>query len=89
MTKEEFVKKYKEKHGLTTEQADQQFTNVINMIAEELKAGNDVPIRPIGSLTVTATKERPGRNPQTGAAITIPAGQRYSLKVSETFRKKA
>lgn len=89
MTKEEFVKKYKEKHGLTTEQADQQFTNVINMIAEELRAGNDVPIRPIGVLTVKDTKERPGRNPRTGDPITIPAGKKYSLSVSETFRKKA
>lgn len=42
-------------------------------VTEMLKRGEEVAIPGIGTLSVIDKAERPGRNPFTGEAITIPA----------------
>lgn len=43
------------------------------VIAEQLRAGNEVRLADFGVFKLSARKARNGRNPQTGATLLIPA----------------
>ena len=44
-----------------------------SVATDELKSGGEVPLNGLGKLKVAQKAARTGRNPQTGAAIDIPA----------------
>ena len=50
---------------------------------KEIAASEKVTIKGFGTFEVKNTKPRPGRNPQTGEAIQIPAGTRFTFKPSK------
>ncbi|MBQ9537121.1 MAG: HU family DNA-binding protein [Desulfovibrionaceae bacterium] len=73
MTKNEFVEKLAEKTGLEKTQAEQVLNSFTKIIEETLQVEDRLAIVNFGTFSVSERKERQGRNPQTGAPLTIPA----------------
>ena len=48
---------------------------VVQTIIDALEAGDEVRVTGLGIFDVVAREARPGRNPQTGQSITIPASK--------------
>lgn len=57
------------------------------IIAGSLKKGDSVTIPGFGSFSVSHSKARQGRNPQTGATITIPARNRPVFKAGKGIKE--
>lgn len=93
MTKLELLKDWQEalrNGGVTLSHA--QCDTALKTLCESLIAGlrNDsvVSLPGIGKLCVKETKARTGRNPQTGQALTIPAGKKVALVVSKDLKER-
>ena len=65
--------------GLTRAQATKAVDAVLETISESLARGENVSLSGFGTFRVSNTAARQGRNPATGAAITIPAGKRIGF----------
>lgn len=59
-----------------------------DVIKEALIKGDEVRVSGFGTFCTRNTKERQGRNPATGEAITIPASRVVRLSVSDGFKKE-
>ena len=73
MIKGDLINKVVENAGLSKAQATDALNAVLDGIAEALKGGDKATLIGFGTFSVTHREERQGRNPQTGASITIPA----------------
>lgn len=74
--KADIIEKVAEKvEGLSKKQAGEVFEAVIDAITGYLKKADRVQIPGFGSFAVSSRKARKGRNPKTGAAITIKASK--------------
>ncbi|MDB5977341.1 MAG: DNA-binding protein 1 [Nevskia sp.] len=62
-----------EKFGIPKSQANEQIHTIIEHISTALAKGERFALPGLGSLSVAQRAARTGRNPQTGAAIDIPA----------------
>jgi nucleoid DNA-binding protein len=87
MTKREVV----EVVALNTERAkvdvEKVLDSVLEVIVGALHADERVDLRGFGSFAVKAKKARQGRNPRTGATITIAAKRDASFKASSDLFK--
>lgn len=75
MNKQELVASVAEKAGLTKKDAEKALNAVVDSIKEALNQGDKVSLVGFGTFEVRDRAARSGRNPQTGAAIKIPAGK--------------
>ena len=76
MTKTQVVAELATKVGTTKSTVDELFGELYTMAARELKSGRALTIPGLVKITLVrkaATPARPGRNPATGATITIKA----------------
>ena len=73
MTKAELTKKISTATKLSNGQSELALKALIDIITSELVTGNDVLLPGFGKFSVKQRKERTGRNPRTGEALTIPA----------------
>ena len=62
------------------------FDAVIDCIADYLKKGDRVQIGGFGSFSVSERAARKGRNPATGASITIAASKNVRFKAASTLK---
>ena len=76
MNKSEFVSAVAEKAELGKGDAAKAVDAVFDVIAATLASGGDVRLTGFGNFSVTHRAESKGRNPSTGAEITIPAANR-------------
>jgi len=65
-----------------------QTVKLVGAIAEALKANQRVDLRGFGSFAVKQKKERQGRNPRTGEAITIAAKRDAGFKAGKELTEK-
>ena len=72
MNKQEVVAKIAKDTGITKAAAAGAIGSIIDGITRSLKKGNSVSFVGFGTFKISNRKARTGRNPQTGAAITIP-----------------
>lgn len=73
MTKAELVEKIYMKAGLPTKtKAEDALDAVLDVLKETLTAGDSITFTGFGSFKIVTRAERKGRNPATGAPITIP-----------------
>jgi len=86
ITKSEIIDLLYEKTGLTRKECVSSVEATIDIIKEELGKGNDIKISGFGKWTVNSKKERKGRNPQTGEAITIGARKVVTFKPSNILK---
>ncbi len=73
MNKADIVDKISAEADITKSQAETAFSSIIETISNALKTEGKVTLVGFGSFAVTERAARTGRNPQTGAALDIPA----------------
>ncbi len=73
MNKADLIEKVAKDAGVSKAQADGVINSLLDGVTSTLKKGGSVTLVGFGSFSVGSRKARTGRNPQTGAAIKIPA----------------
>jgi DNA-binding protein HU-beta len=73
MTKAHLIDQIAESMQRTKREAEQGVDAVLAAIADALEKGDKVDLRGFGTFQVNGKKERQGRNPKTGEALTIAA----------------
>jgi len=73
VNKNDLVNKVSDETGLSKTDSAKAVDSVFDVIMGELKNGGDIRLVGFGTFLVTKRKATTGRNPQTGAAINIPA----------------
>jgi DNA-binding protein HU-beta len=86
LNKEKLAAAIAAKGDLTKAQAAQAVSDFVEVVTEELASGGSVRLGGLFTLSVRESAARNGRNPQTGATITIAA--RKALKVSASSALK-
>ncbi len=88
MNKAELVDAISEKAGVTKKEADAVLSAVIETIVESVAGGEKVALVGFGSFEKRHRKEREGRNPKTGEAMTISATSVPAFSAGKSFKEK-
>jgi DNA-binding protein HU-beta len=86
VNKGDLVEKVAKEVGITKTQADCALNCLLDIVTAELKKGGRVTLVGFGTFAVGARKARTGRNPQTGAAIKIPAKKVVKFSVGAELK---
>lgn len=86
MNRQQIVETIAKKNGLTKAKASQVVETVISTITTSVKKGDEVRLVGFGTFSKAKRKARSGRNPQTGAAIKIPARSFPKFKPGAEFK---
>jgi len=73
MTKSELIRELSERSGVPKPRVANLLSDLEALVIYHLKAGGEITLPGIGKLTIKDRAAREGRNPATGATITIPA----------------
>lgn len=74
MTKAQLIEKVSEKvNGLTKRQTEIIVNALFESIKDTLAQGDKIEMRGFGSFRLRHRKTREGRNPKTGASVSVPA----------------
>ncbi len=87
-TQNEVIKGLAEKTGLTVVKVKEVVDTPASMATEELKSAGVFVLPGIGKLRAKESAERQGRNPRTGAAVTIPKSRRVGLTMAKAFKNE-
>ncbi|MDR1926386.1 MAG: HU family DNA-binding protein [Endomicrobium sp.] len=87
MSKYEIISAIAQKTGSTKTTTETFLNGFIETVKETLKKGGDVSLVGFGTFKVIETKERNGRNPQTGKVIKISAGKRVKFTVGKNLKE--
>lgn len=87
MNKKELIDCISEKAELKKVEAERALNAFESAVVETLKKGEKVTLVGFGTFTVTARKERKGRNPKTGATMIIPAKKTPKFIVGKGFKE--
>jgi DNA-binding protein HU-beta len=86
MNKSELIDAIANHSNLTKADADRALEGLTKTIESALKAGDSIALVGFGSFEFKERAERQGRNPQTGAAITIAAAKTPSFKPGKSLK---
>ena len=86
MTKSELAEKVAERNGLSASQARQVLETAIEVVSGELAAGGEVALAGFGKFSVSSRAARQGRNPSTGAPISIAASKAAKFTPASAWR---
>ena len=86
VTKQAVIDAIAEEAELTKADANKALDAVINCIKGSLADGNSVGLIGFGTFEVRTRAAREGRNPQTGATITIPEKKVPAFKAGKGLR---
>lgn len=84
LTKSQIADSIAKKSGLTKKAAAEIINHIAQLSYKEAK--NSFTIPGIGKLVLVKRKARTGRNPQTGAAIKIPAKKVVKFRVAKACK---
>ena len=87
MNKNDLVTKVSDDTGLSKSDSARAVDSVIDTITSELKNGGDVRLVGFGTFLVSKRKATTGRNPQTGAAINIPAANVPKFRAGKALKE--
>jgi DNA-binding protein HU-beta len=87
VNKKELIEKIASGAGLKKAEAERAVKAFEDAVIEALKAGDKVTLVGFGTFSVSERKERKGRNPQTGAEITIPAKKAPKFVAGKLFKE--
>ena len=85
-TKEDIIETMVKVAGCSKKCAGDCLNAILDDVKKNLKAGKDVVFTGFGTFKVSKRKARIGRNPQTGAAIKIPAKTVPRFKAGKTLK---
>lgn len=88
MNKAELINRISDDTGITKTQANAAIDSFIDAVSRTLKAGGKVTLVGFGTFTVTKRKARKGRNPKTGAEISIKARKVARFKTGKELAAK-
>ena len=86
LTKKDLTDLHYEQTGLSKKDCVSAVESTFDIIKDELERGNSVSISGFGKWTVKSKRERNGRNPQTGARMTIDARKVVTFKSSAILK---
>jgi DNA-binding protein HU-beta len=87
MNKGELIEKLAGKVDLSKNKTAEVLNELLEIISGTLKGGDDVVLTGFGRFDVRKRKAREGRNPQTGAKISIPARKVPKFKAGKTLKE--
>jgi DNA-binding protein HU-beta len=88
MTKAELVEKIASAAVITKIMADKAVDGFISAVSGALATGGKITLAGFGTFSVGSRAAREGRNPNTGAKITIPASKVVKFKAGKTLSEK-
>ena len=86
MNKSDLIAAIAQHANLTKADSGRALDSLIKTIETTLKAGDSVALVGFGTFEVKERAERSGRNPQTGAAITIAAAKIPGFKAGKNLK---
>jgi DNA-binding protein HU-beta len=86
VNKTELLGSVAEKAGMTKKDAEKAINALFDSIEEALSNNDKVQVIGFGTFEVKTREERKGRNPQTGAEITIPASKSPVFKAGKSLK---
>lgn len=86
MNKSELIDAIADASELTKADAGRALDGFLGAVTEALSNGDPVALVGFGTFSVKDRAERKGRNPQTGAEITIKAAKIPSFKAGKTLK---
>jgi len=84
----ELAKGVAEMMGTTEAEAKKAIAATFHQIAEAAAKGEEVSINGFGKFTVKDRPEREGRNPATGATMTIAASKKVAFTAAKGLKDK-
>ncbi len=87
MNKNDLVNKVSDHTGLSKSDSAKAVDAVLETITSELKDGGDIRLVGFGTFLVSKRKATTGRNPQTGAAIDIPAANVPKFRAGKSLKE--
>jgi len=87
MKKQDLIKIVAERAKLSQDAASKSLNTILEVITEELKAGNDVNITWFGAFKISERSARNGVNPQTKEPIKIPAMKSPVFRAGKTLKE--
>lgn len=78
--------KVAEENGLTKAQAKAAVETVFKAVADAAVAGDETTIPGFGKFKVKESAEREGRNPATGATVTIAASKKLAFAPAKALK---
>ncbi len=88
MTKKDLMERIYPELRFSKKESLDLLESVISIMKSTLESGEDVKISGFGKFEVKQKKDRKGRNPATGEAITIEARRILSFKPSALLRQR-
>ncbi len=86
MNKAELVAAIAEKAELSKKDSEKALKAFIDVVTAQLKKGDKVQLVGFGTFEVSKRAARKGRNPQTKAAISIPASKAPKFKAGKALK---
>ncbi|MEP6922844.1 MAG: HU family DNA-binding protein [Pyrinomonadaceae bacterium] len=86
LTQTEIVNHLADKSGLKRAQAKEFMNELANLAMGEVKRSGEFTMPGFGKLVLSQRKEREGRNPATGAKITIPAKTTLKFRLGKAMK---
>ena len=86
MNKAQLVEKIASETKMTKAQTEILLDHTLGAIKKVVAKGDDVKLVGFGTFSRGKRKARTGRNPQTGAALTIPASKVPRFKAGKEFK---
>ena len=86
MNKTEFIAAVAEKAEISKKDSEKALKAFVDVVAEQLKAGDKVQLVGFGTFEVSDRAAREGRNPQTGETMTIAACKAPKFKAGKALK---
>ncbi len=86
MTKTELVNAIAEKSELSKSDSEKALKAFVDTVTEVLQQGDKIAMVGFGTFSVGDRAARVGKNPQTGAAINIPAAKVPKFKAGKALK---
>ena len=86
MNRVELINAMAEKAEISKKDAEKALKAFTEVVAEELKKGEKIQLVGFGTFEVSERAAREGRNPQTGASMTIAASKAPRFKAGKALK---
>ncbi len=86
MNTTDLVEKVAEATGMSKAEASRAMETIVQTIIDAAKAGEEVRVTGLGIFDVVIREARPGRNPQTGEPINIPASKALRFRAGKAAK---
>ena len=86
MNKTEFIAAVAEKAEISKKDSEKALKAFVDVVTEQLKAGDKVQLVGFGTFEVSERAAREGRNPQSGEPMTIAASKAPKFKAGKALK---